>query len=59
MRIGSEETVMREGDRLAMPAGKGHSFTGFGPALVLEVSTPTLLQDNFFSDSHIGENGVI
>ena len=59
MKVGEEERVMGEGDLLAMPPGTGHSFTGIGPALILEVSTPSLLRDNFFTDPAIGENGVI
>ncbi|MHB0999718.1 MAG: cupin domain-containing protein [Armatimonadota bacterium] len=59
MKIGDEERIMKEGDLLAMPTGTGHSFTGIGPALILEVSMPSILQDNFFADKNIGDNGVI
>ena len=60
MRVGEEEREMAEGDVLAMPPGIGHSFTGLGgPALILEVSMPTMLWDNFFADPAIGEDGVI
>ena len=59
MKTGEEERVMREGDLLAMPPGTGHSFTGVGPALLLEVSMPSILQDNFFADKAIGEDGVV
>lgn len=59
MRVGDEERTMQEGDLLAMPPGVGHSFTGVGNALVLEVSMPSMLQDNFFTDKRIGSKGVI
>ena len=59
MKIGDEERVMSAGDVLAMPPGVGHSFTGIGPALVLEVSLPSVLKDNFFADSSIGDSGII
>ncbi len=59
MKVGDEERAMRQGDLLAMPPGTGHSFTGIGPALLLEVSMPSTLQDNFFADKRIGDNGVI
>lgn len=59
MKTGTEERVMEEGDVLAMPPGTGHSFTGIGPALVLEVSMPSTRQDNFFTDHAIGDDGVI
>ena len=51
--------VMKEGDILVMDAGKRHAFTGIGPALILEVSMPSTLGDNFFADQDIGDNGVI
>jgi len=53
------EFLMHAGEVLAMPPGVGHTFTGIGAALILEVSMPSLLQDNFFLDTRIGENGVI
>ena len=59
MKVGEEERVMSTGDLLAMPPGTGHSFTGRGPALILEVSMPSIRQDSFFSDPNIGDNGVI
>jgi len=59
MRVCDEERAMREGDLLAMPPGTGHSFTGLGPALVLEVSMPSTLRDSFFEDKAIGDGGVI
>jgi N-acetylneuraminate synthase len=59
MKMGEDERIMREGDLVAMPPGTGHSFTGIGPALVLEVSMPSITQDNFFADKQIGNDGVI
>ena len=59
MKVGEEERILREGDLLPMTPGVGHSFTGIGPALVLEVSMPSILQDNFFADKRIGQDGVI
>ncbi len=59
MKVGDDEREMSAGDVLAMPPGVGHSFTGIGPALLLEVSQPSVLQDNFFADRRIGDSGVI
>ena len=59
MIVGDEERVMGPGDCLAMPPGTGHAFTGMGPALILEVSMPSTLGDNFFRDQAIGKDGVI
>jgi len=59
MIVDGEEKVLGEGDVLVMPPGQRHSFTGVGPALLLEVSMPSIRQDNFFADKAIGEHGLI
>ncbi len=59
MVIDGQEKVLCEGDLLVMPPGQRHSFTGMGPALLLEVSMPSRRQDNFFENKGIGDDGVI
>jgi len=59
MVIDGEEKILQEGDTLVMPPGQRHAFTGIGPALLLEVSMPSVRQDNFFADPAIGDDGVI
>ena len=59
MKIAGEEKEFSEGDLLPMPPGTDHSFTGIGEALLLEVSSPCLLEDNFFENRGIGTDGVI
>ena len=59
MTTDGEERVMQEGDTLIMEPGTGHSFTGVGNALLLEVSMPATVNDNFFADKRIGTDGVI
>ena len=59
MVVDKVEKVLQEGDTLVMPPGQGHSFTGIGPALLLEVSMPSVREDNFFDNPQIGEGGVI
>jgi mannose-6-phosphate isomerase-like protein (cupin superfamily) len=59
MVVDGEEKSLSEGDILVMRPGQRHSFTGIGPALLLEVSMPSIRQDNFFADERIGEGGVI
>ena len=59
MLIDGVGRIMCAGDTLAMLPGTRHSFTGSGPALLLEASMPSILNDNFFSDVHIGSHGVI
>jgi quercetin dioxygenase-like cupin family protein len=59
MVLDGEEKILREGETLVMSPGQRHSFTGVGPALLLEVSMPSTRQDNFFADPAIGDHGVI
>lgn len=59
MVVDGEEKMLREGDVLVVPPGQHHSFTGIGPALLLEVSMPSLRGDNFFANKAIGDDGVI
>jgi mannose-6-phosphate isomerase-like protein (cupin superfamily) len=59
MIVDEAEKVLKEGDILVMPPGQRHAFTGMGPALLLEVSMPSIRQDNFFADKRIGDGGVI
>ena len=44
---------MSEGDVLPVPPGQFHTFTGIGPALLLELSMPCKIDDNDFSNNHI------
>ena len=59
MVTGDGETVMNPGDRFVMEAGVLHKFCGVGPALILEVSQPSMRGDNFFTDKRIGNDGVL
>jgi len=59
MVVGDQERVVRQGNVLVMPPGTGHSFSGIGPALILEVSMPSVPGDSFFEDKDIGDAGVI
>ncbi len=57
MWFAGKTRVMRPGDCLSVPPGKPHRFTGQGPALLLEVSKPCLVKDNFFQDAAIPIGG--
>lgn len=59
MKTPDGERILAGGDTFVVPTGTGHSFTGIGPALVLEVSMPSTRGDNFFADHGIGEDGVM
>jgi len=48
---------MRPGDVLRVETGKPHAFTGKGPALMLEVSKPSIIDDNYFQDTRIPIGG--
>jgi N-acetylneuraminate synthase len=54
MKIDGEDREMKEGDVLAMDVGTDHSFTGLGPALLMEVSKPCIPKDSIFEDQGIG-----
>lgn len=55
--FGEEEIELKKGDRLAVPPGTRHSFTGIGPALLLELSQPCVIEDNYFDDHRIPIGG--
>lgn len=57
MQICGAERILREGDVLPVGQGELHSFTGIGPALLLEVSKPCLIEDNYFDDRDIPIGG--
>jgi D-lyxose ketol-isomerase len=48
---------MRPGDCLPIPPKVPHSFTGNGPALLLEVSKPCIVSDNVFENPDIPLGG--
>ena len=48
---------MKMGDVLLVQTKQPHSFTGVGPALILEASTPCRVDDNYFADSRIPIGG--
>jgi mannose-6-phosphate isomerase-like protein (cupin superfamily) len=57
MTYDGQTRQMAEGDVLPVERGKDHRFTGIGPALLLEVSTPCLVDDNYFEDPAIPIGG--
>jgi len=57
MRHGERTLRMTEGDVLPVAPGEKHAFTGIGPALVLEVSKPCVVDDNYFEDRSIPIGG--
>jgi mannose-6-phosphate isomerase-like protein (cupin superfamily) len=57
MRYGDRTFEMGSGDVLPVAQGALHSFTGKGPALLLEVSKPCQIDDNYFANSDIPIGG--
>lgn len=57
MRSGKRSWVMKPGDVFPVPRWKYHSFSGVGPALLLEISTPCVVSDNYFRDTNIPTRG--
>ena len=56
MRVNDEDRVLNEGNVLILAPGTWHSWTGDGNAIFLEVSTPSVISDNFFADKRISYN---
>lgn len=54
---GTKLLHLKPGDVLAIAPGIYHSFTGKGPALLLELSMPCDVSDNFFADARIPIGG--
>ena len=59
MVVEDDRKILKEGDILVMAPDQRHSFTGRGPALLLEVSMPSTRGDNFFVNRAIGDDGVL
>jgi D-lyxose ketol-isomerase len=58
--VGETEIILEPGDVASVAPGESHTFFAVdGPALVLEVSLPSMPGDNIFEDTRIGEGGVL
>jgi len=53
MSSGRRRWMMKPGDVFVVPCGQYHSFTGQGPCLLLELSTPCEIADNDFRNPSI------
>jgi mannose-6-phosphate isomerase-like protein (cupin superfamily) len=51
--MGAQSFDVTPGDVLTVRPGRRHSFTGVGPALLLELSAPCMIEDNVFDDPAI------
>jgi len=60
MTANGDTWTMRQGDAFKMMPDVEHTFMASGgPALVLEVSQPSIRNDNVFADKTIGAEGII
>lgn len=57
MLCGGVRREMSEGEVLPVPPGTWHRFTGVGPALLLELSMPCEVDDNYFENVEIPIGG--
>jgi D-lyxose ketol-isomerase len=59
VEISYDDSVMQmsPGDILRVQNDKYHSFTGIGPALLLELSMPCVVDDNYFENTDIPIGG--
>ena len=49
--------ILEKGDSLPVAQLAKHSFTGLGPALLLELSQPCVIDDNYFENTNIPIGG--
>ena len=60
MEVDGEIRMLKAGDVFKMAPRMNHTFAARGgPALVLEVSLPSISGDNIFADKRIGNAGVL
>ena len=57
MQYGGREWDMVPGEVLRVETNQPHQFCGVGPVLILEVSKPCIIADNFFTDRRIPIGG--
>jgi mannose-6-phosphate isomerase-like protein (cupin superfamily) len=57
MEYDGQTREMQAGDVLRVETGRYHRFTGIEPSLILEVSKPTVVADNYFEDTRIPIGG--
>lgn len=57
MLFGEDNLLMKTGDVLRVPVGTPHSFSGIEPSLLLEVSRPSIVNDNYFENRDIPIGG--
>lgn len=57
VELDGRSVELGEGERLPIPARVPHSFRGKGPALLMELSMPCEIEDNFFEDRRIPIGG--
>jgi len=56
MLLGERKIGLKEGDTLAVGEGVRHGFTGITDSLLLEVSKPCVITDNYFENPRIKIN---
>jgi mannose-6-phosphate isomerase-like protein (cupin superfamily) len=57
MTCAGQNQVMNPGDILRVETRQPHGFMGLGPALLLEISQPCIVSDNYFDDCRIPLGG--
>ena len=57
VRYGGKAIELPQGGVLEVQTGVEHSFAGIGPALLLEVSAPSIIDDNYFANRSIPIGG--
>lgn len=55
--LNGEKIDLKKGDVLTIPPLAKHSLTGIGPALLMEISQPCIIDDNYFENKNIPIGG--
>lgn len=55
MKLNGKEFIMNQGDRLIVEQNAKHEFTALENSLILESSTPDLVDDSIFDDQRINK----
>ncbi|MCM8804035.1 MAG: cupin domain-containing protein [Candidatus Omnitrophica bacterium] len=54
MEIDGKKVILKQGDILPVETGVSHTFRALKNSLIIEVSQPSIKNDNFFKDERIG-----
>jgi len=54
LTLDEEDILMKQGETLSVSPGSYHTFIAHEETLILEISMPGILEDNYFTDPRLG-----